>query len=169
MWQTGLKGRPIRRSKPPQNAQIWHRQRKVGRKWGSRNVETLGPKPAQLTRPIREPCNGGVSPRTPTNRVVSDFRTPRAGEAPQPSFISFNIPFIFATVLPGSPHQKGTLFSPPGNSCTKVTRTHLPGIRAGYRLGTCRFLFRWKDMVTRGDKSAKSVANGIERTPRSPI
>ena len=164
-----MKGRPVRRSKPPQNAQIWHRQRKVGRKWGSRDIETLGPKPAHLTRPIREPCNGGVSPRTPTNRVVRDFRTPRAGEAPQPSFISFNILLIFVTSLPGSPPSKGTLFSPPGISAIKVPRTHLPGIRAGYRLETCRFLLRWKDMVTRGGKSANIVANGIERTSSSPI
>ena len=98
-----------------------------------------------------------------------DFRTPRAGEAPQPSFISFNILLIFVALLPGSPPPKGTLFSPPGPICIKVPRTHLPGIRAGYRLETCRFLFRWKDMVTRGDKSAKIVANGVGRTSSSPI
>ena len=37
--------------------------------------------------------------------LLSDFRTPRAGEAPQPSFISFNILLIFVALLPGSPPQ----------------------------------------------------------------
>ena len=92
-----------------------------------------------------------------------DFRRPRAGEAPQPSFMSFNILLVPVVVFPGSPPQKGPPFSPPGISCTKVVIAQLPGIRAGYRLETCRFLFRWKDMATRGDKSAKILANGLER------
>ena len=42
--------------------------------------------------------------------MVSDFRTPRAGEAPQPSFISFNIRLIPVAVLPDSPHPKKNRF-----------------------------------------------------------
>ena len=132
------------------------------KKWGPRDGgQAVQTEPAPRGRQACR-ANGCHTPRTPMN-LLSDFRTPRAGEAPQPSFISFNIRLIPVAVLPDSPHPKNPLFPPPVISVAKVITAHLPGIRAGYRLETCRFLFRWKDMVTRGDESAKISANGLER------